>query len=116
LLTLVLTCLAAPPPAPPPLPLLPPPPPTDPRVPPSLDEPDSLAFARRLVMLCDQVSAMYVRPVPRAELTHAALLGLYEAARLPAPPDLADRLSRAGDRDLIETVRRLREKVGDSPH
>jgi len=109
---LVLTGLLAAQPAPQ---VPPPPPPTIPAFP-ALDEPDSLAFARRLVMLCDQVSGLYVRPVPAVELTHAALLGLYDAARLPAPPDLADRLRRAGERERIEAVRKAREDIGDSPY
>jgi C-terminal processing protease CtpA/Prc len=89
-------------------------------------------FAQQLIVLVDQVSALYVRPVTRGELLQAALAGLYEAARRPVPRDLRARLERAlapvaspgpdgipeppppGGDPLLRLVRQLREEVGDA--
>jgi carboxyl-terminal processing protease len=53
-------------------------------------------FAQSLVQLAGQVQAQYVRPVDAADLLHAALSGVYKAARLGVPRDLHDRLRKAG--------------------
>jgi carboxyl-terminal processing protease len=92
-------------------------------------------FARQLLALTDQVAEQYVRPVPREELLHSALAGLYQAARMPVPPGLGARLRQAASAvagparpasapgpaagDLVDPlgpftpiVRRAREEVG----
>src|SRR4051812_3295557 len=52
-------------------------------------------FASQLVGVIDKVVDHYVRPVTREELAHAALAGLYQAARRPVPRDLRGRVRQA---------------------
>jgi carboxyl-terminal processing protease len=72
-------------------------------------------FAQLLLNTINQVGEFYVRPVSRADLAHAALSGLYEAARVPRPRDLRRRVERAvADQSLIVLFRQAREAVGDA--
>jgi carboxyl-terminal processing protease len=56
---------------------------------------DSRLFAQQLLRVTDQVVDNYVRPVSRAELLHAGLTALYQAAHRPVPRDLPTRVKRA---------------------
>src|SRR4051794_16276577 len=53
------------------------------------------AFAEQLLTVIDQVADGYHKPIAREELLHAALVGLYQAARKPVPPDLQARIDKA---------------------
>jgi carboxyl-terminal processing protease len=55
---------------------------------------EARTFAAQLLVVADEVSRLYVRPVTRKELLHAALTGLYEQQRLPLPEDLAAELEK----------------------
>lgn len=71
-------------------------------------------YAYSLFQIVAQVEQMYVRPVSRAELVEAALTGLFEAARQPAPTTLRADLQRAsGDLELQAVIIRSRESLGD---
>lgn len=62
----------------------------------SSQTPDEMRlFAAHLVRAADWAAHNYVRPVSRAQLLHAALAGLYEAARRPVPRHLRQRIDRA---------------------
>jgi carboxyl-terminal processing protease len=96
---------------------------------------EGAAFARQLVGVANQVSELYVRPIPRADLLAAALTGLYERARLPVPRNLHARLKKADAEDriratpaspgwalppgddspLVRLVDRVRTEVGKAP-
>jgi carboxyl-terminal processing protease len=89
-------------------------------------------FATQLVTVIDQVVEHYIRPVSKEELTHAALVGLYQAARKPVPRDLRARARQAaglstglrarmvealssvspGEEPLEKLVQKAREEVG----
>src|SRR5947209_8044654 len=47
---------------------------------------ESLNYARHLAVYVERIEEAYVRPVKSEDLYVAALEGLYEAVRLPAPP------------------------------
>ena len=99
---------------------------------------EARVFAVQLLRTVDQIAASYVRPVSREELLRTALAGLYEAARLPAPPSLADDLREAlagkarkaspeaspppedasipeADRAVVDLIQHVRENIGDPP-
>src|SRR5689334_19006952 len=100
---------------------------------------EAVAFAQQLLSITAQVSVNYVREVPREDLLYAALAGLYQGARLPAPADLRPRLKKAlaaappppaaplppglklpaplpppTDGPVAELLRAVREDVGDA--
>ncbi len=56
---------------------------------------DARTFARQLHQLVGQVGQMYVRPLRAEDLYTAALTGLYQAARKPAPRDLRIQVRQA---------------------
>jgi carboxyl-terminal processing protease len=56
---------------------------------------EARAFARQLHQLVGQVAQMYVRPLNAEELYTAALTGLYQSARKPAPRDLRVQVRQA---------------------
>src|SRR5262245_43584179 len=62
---------------------------------PSKRHEEAAAFARQTFYLCNQVIAAYVDPLPPEDVYEAALLGLYQAARKPAPRDLRAQVRRA---------------------
>ncbi len=57
--------------------------------PPATPQDDARRSAVDLCGLIDQIAEGYVKPVPREKLFEAALLGMYRAARKPAPAALA---------------------------
>jgi carboxyl-terminal processing protease len=61
---------------------------------------EARAFAVQLLNIVNQIAEQYVRPVSHADLTEAALRGLYEAARLPVPADLGARIRQADTRSV----------------
>jgi C-terminal processing protease CtpA/Prc len=66
-----------------------------PRTPEGAERTRSRHFAQQLLGIVDQIADQYVRPVSREALLSAALVGLYEAARIPVPRDLRPRIRRA---------------------
>ncbi len=74
---------------------------------------EALTYAQQVMSVATQVAAGYVRPVERCELILAAIRGLYEAARLPAPTGVeADLKKRPGDDALVEILVQARIRVG----
>ena len=74
---------------------------------------EALTYAQQLLNVSSQVSLAYVTPVSRTELLHAALLGLFETARRPAPANLHADLKRlAEDVALIDYLVKMREQAG----
>src|SRR5262245_9666576 len=74
---------------------------------------ESLNYAQQLLSVASQISATYVRPVSRADLLHAGLTGLFQAARQPAPSTLRADLDRPADETaLVEFLVRTRERLG----
>lgn len=53
------------------------------------------AFAAQLITVADEISRLYVRPVTRKELLHAAITGLYEELRQPMPEAITAALERS---------------------
>lgn len=78
-------------------------------------------YARQLVYVLNEIDRNYVRPVPRGQLIQAALAGMSEAARVPAPAALrADidaalaAMAKAGnDHELQQLFVRVREGLGN---
>jgi C-terminal peptidase prc len=70
-------------------------------------------FGFSLLQIVAQIEQSYVRPVSRAELVEAAIVGLYEAVRRPVPPTLHQDVQRAGDAELLALLTRARESLGD---
>lgn len=71
-------------------------------------------YAFSLFQVILQVEQNYIRPVSRADLVEAALIGLYETARQPAPATLRADLRRAsGDLELQSLIIHFRESLGD---
>src|SRR5579885_852544 len=58
-------------------------------------------YARNLTQILDTIERYYVRPVSRADLVEAALIGLYEAAQVPVPGTLRADLKKA-DRTALD--------------
>src|SRR5215218_1692575 len=56
---------------------------------------ETAGFARQLHYLCLQVCSTYFDPLPPEDVYEAALLGMYNAARKPAPRDLHAQVRRA---------------------
>jgi C-terminal processing protease CtpA/Prc len=56
---------------------------------------DSRRFAQQLNGVIDQIVDHYVRPVSRENLMEAAVVGLYQAGRRPAPRDLRQQVRQA---------------------
>ncbi|HEX5270129.1 MAG TPA: PDZ domain-containing protein, partial [Gemmataceae bacterium] len=52
-------------------------------------------YARNLYQVVETIERSYVREVRRADLSEAALTGLYEAARVPVPATLHSALAKA---------------------
>src|SRR5262249_15361852 len=80
---------------------------------------EALTYAQQILSVSTQVSASYIRPVARNELLLAAVRGLYEAARIPAPSGLeADLKKLTSDEALFDLLVSMRESAGivDSIH
>jgi C-terminal peptidase prc len=58
---------------------------------------ESRRFSMQLANIVDQVAASYYQPITRDKLFHAALAGMYESSRRPAPKDLQARIKKACD-------------------
>jgi C-terminal processing protease CtpA/Prc len=72
-------------------------------------------FAAQLFAAVNQVAQLYVRPVAPADLAHAALAGLYEAAHRPQPPDLRAAVEQGvAQQNLIVLFQKTRETIGDA--
>ncbi len=100
---------AGPPPFPPPAPPIP----TD--NPEDRQKQEAMTYAQAVLGVAMQVEEQYVRLVSRADLLHAALTGLYDAAREPAPGGLRVDLKRAADGgSQLNLLRRARESLGDA--
>jgi carboxyl-terminal processing protease len=82
-----------------------------------LTDSGAVAYARDLISISEQIIQRYVRPVAEADLLTAALMGLYEAANVPVPFDLASELrkSSAARHELLHVVTAHRLRVGDPP-
>jgi carboxyl-terminal processing protease len=117
---------------------VPPPGPTGAPIGPRPHQAEARVFALALLRATDQISAYYVRPVSREELLQTALTGLYEAARLPVPPNLdaeihavlAEKARTAsaetmasevnladapdGDRAVLDLIQHVHEHIGDA--
>jgi carboxyl-terminal processing protease len=77
--------------------------------------PPAQQFAVQLHQVAEAVNLQYVRPVPVPELLHAALSGIYEAARMPVPVDLKKRIEAAAARgELIPLIQETHVKTADS--
>jgi carboxyl-terminal processing protease len=63
---------------------------------------EALNYARNLVTLVDRIEEAYVRPVSRADLYEAALVGLYEAAREPVPDGLRAEVRQAVHSGVVD--------------
>jgi len=76
---------------------------------------EGLNYAQQLLTATNQVENAYFRPVSRPDLLHAALSGLYEAARVPVPRNLRTDLLRAANNEteLIDLLVRCREEIGN---
>src|SRR5579884_1817307 len=82
---------------------------------PAAEAAEAQSYAQQMVYLTAQVAEQYVRPVRRADLAAAALHGLYDAARVPAPGSL-DREAReaTSDQALLALFARTREALGNA--
>jgi len=73
-------------------------------------------FARQLGVVAQIITREYVRPVLTTDLYHAAIRGLYSAARHPEPNTLLRDLKAAKhEAERIELVRQARATVHGSP-
>jgi carboxyl-terminal processing protease len=70
-------------------------------------------YARILIALVDRIEEAYVRPVNKADLYEAALVGLFEAAREPVPAGLRIDVRQALQNDLESLLVRVRENLGE---
>ena len=82
---------------------------------PPLGRLEAQLYAQQLSGIVEYVSAKYVRPVSRADLTSAALRGLYEAVGWPVPPALHGEVVKAADDsyELYRLMVRIRESLGN---
>lgn len=62
---------------------------------------DAAQFSLKLMQFSRAVRAQYYRDVPRSDLLAAALEGVYETCRQPAPPTLRSELRRFDDAERI---------------
>jgi len=71
-------------------------------------------YARHVLNLIAYVESRYVRPVERASLVEAAIVGLYEAVREPLPAGLKNDLARARSAKEFEHIlSSSRAQLGD---
>ncbi len=70
-------------------------------------------YARNLTQILDTIERYYVRPVSRADLVEAALIGLYEAAQVPVPGTLRADLKKADRTALDALMVKARVSVGN---
>jgi C-terminal peptidase prc len=71
-------------------------------------------YAQAVNQTINIIVTNYVRQVSPADLTRAALVGLYEAARAPVPRSLADDVKKAEvEADRMELLARTRQRLGE---
>jgi carboxyl-terminal processing protease len=82
---------------------------------PPLEHLEAIGYAQQLSGIIEYVGQKYVRPVSRAELTSAALRGLYDATGMPVPPALQGEVLKAADDsyELYRLMVRIRESLGN---
>ena len=75
---------------------------------------DAIQYAQNLDYTINAIIEDYVRPVSRAELVTAALVGMYEAAGVSVPSSLqADVQAAKTDQQQIELMKQTRKKLGN---
>jgi carboxyl-terminal processing protease len=76
--------------------------------------PPAQQFAVQFLNVAQQVNTQYLRPVPVPDLVHAAVTGLYEKARIPAPADLRQRVDAANARgELVLVIQEAHARAAD---
>ncbi|HXG10965.1 MAG TPA: S41 family peptidase [Gemmataceae bacterium] len=76
---------------------------------------EEINYAQLLLFALNEVERGYARPVARADLAHAALTGLYEAARLPVPSALRAEVAKVkSNEELLGLLIRIRRDVGNA--
>jgi carboxyl-terminal processing protease len=81
---------------------------------PSKKDVEAVNYARNLDYAINIITEDYIRSVPRADLINAALMAMYEAARIPAPASLRTDIEAAkDDQKQIELLAETRKKLGD---
>lgn len=81
---------------------------------PPLAPKEAHTYAQQFLYTINEVAQQYVRPVSRQALTAAALSGLYEAARLPIPRNLAVEVEKlTTDPELLAVLLQRRLELGD---
>jgi carboxyl-terminal processing protease len=82
---------------------------------PSSETTEAQNYAQQMLYVLNQVAEQYVRPVSRAELAGAALHGMYDAVRVPAPAGLDRDVRRATtDQALLALLARTRDALGNA--
>src|SRR5439155_15983970 len=84
---------------------------------PPLEPREARNYALQLKEIVVLVSQQYIRPIAQAELTAAALKGLYEAAGVPVPATLPGDLAKTDEeeRKLYDIMYRARLELGNRP-
>jgi carboxyl-terminal processing protease len=80
-----------------------------------LERQEAQRYAQQVGRIIEHIHEKYVRPVSRADLTAAALRGMYEAVQLPVPPALQAEVLKAGEDayELHQLLARIRESLGN---
>src|SRR5262245_39647033 len=77
-------------------------------------QPYALTYAQQMLSVATQVSAGYIRPVSRTDILRAGVAGMFEAARQPFPPSLAEKIRHsASDQAVLEVLAHARESLGE---
>jgi carboxyl-terminal processing protease len=82
---------------------------------PPLESTEAQRYAQQMGRIIEHIRDKYVRPVSRADLTAAALRGMYDAAQIPVPTALQTEVIRAGGDvyELHKLLARIRESLGN---
>jgi len=87
-----------------------------PKVPTPQQRVEAQEYAHGFFTITQAISELYVRPVAQTDLVEAGIIGLYEAARQPVPPELRQELERADkEGQLLAQVSYLREQLSGDP-
>jgi carboxyl-terminal processing protease len=70
-------------------------------------------YGQNLSQVLEYIERLYVRPVNRAELIEAALIGLYEAAQVPVPARLKTDIKKAEGAALDALLVKARARLGN---
>jgi C-terminal peptidase prc len=80
------------------------------------DEQEAIVFSQQIVGLTQIISQQYVKEIPQDQLLVGALRGLYDAARQPFPPSVAESLRNAKtEKEYYAIVIDARRRVGSAP-